>query len=133
MSRGPGRWQRALLAALDTHDVATVARVAYNHLGREPSRPELVAVRRAARRLVEGGEARAVYLGQCRRCEELSETWQCPRCSAGCTWVLVLTRTDGIGAKIDSLVTSHRRLPDWVSVTSVGNESEATHTAEADG
>ncbi len=133
MSRGPGHWQRALLAALDAHDVAPVARVAYNHLGREPSRPELVAVRRAARRLVEGGEARAIYLGQCRRCGELSETWQCPRCSAGCTWVLVLTRTDGIGAKIDSLATSHRRLPDWLSVASAGKGAEATHTAEADG
>lgn len=132
MSRGPGRWQRALLEALDTHPIALVGRVTYNHLGREPTRSELVATRRAARRLVEDGKARAIYLGQCRHCQEMSGTWQCPECRAGCTWVLALTRTEGIGAKIESLVTSHRRLPAWLSVGSATSGAEATLTAGSD-
>jgi len=120
LSRGPGRWQRALLAALAPETgpdvLVPVNNVLWNELGRAPSRTEQVAIRRAARALVLTGKARAVYLGQCRHlsCDELSRTFICPACGAGCRLVLVLTRPDehiglrsllGIGAP-----------PPWLSV-----------------
>jgi len=116
MSRGPGRWQRALIAAVERHDLVPVATIAYNVLGRDPTRSEMVAVRRAARRLVEDGRARAIYLGSCLRCGELSPRWDCTSCRprSGCNRVLVLTPRTGIGAEIDSARLS--RYPDYVSV-----------------
>lgn len=102
--------------------------VAYNHVGRDATRTEMVAVRRAARRLAEDGRARAIYLGQCRRCGELSERWVCRLCGSGCAWVLVLTNPDGPGAAIKSLLTTHRHRPGWLSVASGADSPGATLT-----
>lgn len=51
VSRGPGRWQRALLAALDRRDPVLVADAVEDELGRVPTRAEMVAGRRAAHSL----------------------------------------------------------------------------------
>ncbi len=123
MSRGPGRWQRVLLDALTTHDLGTVGTIAENHLGRPASRSEMVAVRRAARRLAETGCVQALHLGECRRCGELSETWQCTKCGGGCGEVLAVARTQLGGIRS---VASLGKLPEWVSVALVPNQSEAT-------
>ena len=66
MSRGPGRWQRALLTAL--HEAPDVAPNGRRHLyvrswleselGRQPTAAEYSAVHRAARGLVRAGLAR---------------------------------------------------------------------------
>lgn len=63
MSRGPGRWQRVLLDALarDNFDVHGVGATIWDHLGRPATRSEEVAARRAAKRIVETGQARAIY------------------------------------------------------------------------
>lgn len=61
MSRGPGRWQRVLLAALRDNEAILVVGVACQHLGRNTTRAEEVSVRRAARALAESGQARAIY------------------------------------------------------------------------
>ncbi len=54
MSRGPGRWQRILLAHLDRCDPLLVADAVEDALGRQPTRVELVAARRAAHSLMFG-------------------------------------------------------------------------------
>jgi hypothetical protein len=61
VSRGPGRWQRVLLDALEQYDAVGVGATVWEHLGRPATRSEEVAARRAARRLVEAGKARAIY------------------------------------------------------------------------
>jgi hypothetical protein len=123
MSRGPGRWQRVLLDALAEFDVLPVLTVAYNTLGREPTRSELVAVRRAARTLAEAGTARALYLGQCPRCGEVYESWTCRTCRIGTRRVLVLVRPEF--PEIKSLMSSAIE-PSWVSVAPVQNVAQAT-------
>lgn len=115
MSRGPGRWQRAILDALSEYEVGDVLTIAYNFLDRDPSRAEMVAARRAVRRLAEDGQVRAIYLGCCVRCAELSERWHCSACGAGCNKRLVVTRMDGDVSKIKSVV-SLGRDPTWINV-----------------
>ncbi len=61
MSRGPGRWQRVLLEGLARSSEVVVLYELHDHLERAPTRAELVAARRAARRLAETGQARAIY------------------------------------------------------------------------
>lgn len=61
MSRGPGRWQRVLLDALEQSPFIGVGGTVWAHLGRAATRSEEVAARRAAKRLVETGQARAIY------------------------------------------------------------------------
>lgn len=123
MSRGPGRWQRVLLDALEHHDLGTVGTIVENHLGRKPSREELVAARRAVRRLVEDGRIEALHLGECVDCGGLNEIWRCSHCGAGCREVLVVARLgmDGIRS-----VTSLGGLPAWVSVALGANFAGAT-------
>jgi hypothetical protein len=60
MSRGPGRWQRMLLAELDQNEVVPVREVIFTHLGRTPTRAEEVACRRAAHQLALSGQVRVV-------------------------------------------------------------------------
>lgn len=57
MSRGPGKRQRALLAALDAHPAGAVRVVPPN-----VSEAEASVWRRAAKRLAETGRARAIYI-----------------------------------------------------------------------
>jgi hypothetical protein len=61
MSRGPGRWQRALLECLEQSEIVNVGAV-WKQLDRPATRAEEVAGRRAARELVRQGRARAIYL-----------------------------------------------------------------------
>ena len=82
MSRGPGRWQQVLLDGLEHSPFIGVGGTLWAHLGREATRSEEVACRRAAQRLCETGQARAVYRRVPRR-NRKSETHQ-----------LMLTRLD---------------------------------------
>lgn len=91
VSRGPGRWQRALLESLDDYDLVPVMSV----LGWDASRSDQEAVRRAARRLAIDGKARVVYLWQCNTCEELFDRWFCPTHRGG-RRVLVVTRLPNV-------------------------------------
>ena len=125
MSRGPGRWQRALLDGLAGRDLGAVGTLAHNHLGRAPTRAEMVAARRAARRLAEDGLVQALHLGACRRCGELSETWICQRCGGSCAQVLVIARLGLTGIKS---VVPLNGVPQWVSVALAHNSTGATLT-----
>lgn len=62
MSRGPGRWQRALLAALDEHPVVPVRDVTLEVTDGAATRPQHVAARDAAHRLHRSGRVRAGYM-----------------------------------------------------------------------
>jgi hypothetical protein len=128
MSRGPGRWQRALLDDLDGHDLGAVGTLVHNHLGRPPTRSEMVAARRAARRLAEDGLVQALHLAECRSCGALSEIWICPQhCPGGCAQTLVIARPDMTGI---SSVMPLNGLPRWVSVALGPSAAGATLTAE---
>lgn len=75
LSRGPGRWQRVLLAALDVSEAVRVSSAPYA-VSVNPTRADFVAARRAARRLAEDGQVRAIYvylptLDQTRRTPQL--------------------------------------------------------------
>lgn len=62
MSRGPGRWQRAILTAVETITPEQVVGLTYivrDEVGETPTRAEMVAARRAVKRLVEDGHIRA--------------------------------------------------------------------------
>lgn len=63
MSRGPGRWQRVILAGIEDreYDIFPILALAYDHLGRDATRSEAVAARRAVKTLVLAGKVRAVY------------------------------------------------------------------------
>ncbi len=63
MSRGPGRWQRVLLDALEAHEAASVLAVTWRQFDPAgvPTRSDLVAVRRAAHRLRELGHVQLAW------------------------------------------------------------------------
>jgi hypothetical protein len=124
VSRGPGVWQGLLLDLLQRYDVVPVSAAVHHHLARDPTRTELVAARRAAARLAAVHKARAIWLGSCNRCGELSETWRCPACGAGCNRVLVLTKADD--HRIRTVMPMSRHIPAWLSVASDASASEAT-------
>lgn len=65
MSRGPGRWQRVIIEALDQAggEVVIVNWACFEHLGREPSRAELVAIRRSVKLLAEQSALKAAFFG----------------------------------------------------------------------
>jgi hypothetical protein len=106
MSRGPGKWQRAILAALEDGDYGRTAilDVVWNATG-ELRRTDLVAARRALRRLAETGQCRAIYL------------WDYPLDKDG-NWLkgyprrvsLVATRLDDETPTIMGKV-----MPDWIA------------------
>lgn len=60
MSRGPGVWQRLLLDALEGVEAVNTSSAPYA-MTPAPTRSDFVAVRRAARRLAETGQVRAIY------------------------------------------------------------------------
>lgn len=79
MSRGPGRWQRAILQALEENtefDIFPIQAIAYEHLGAEATRAQLVAARRAVRTLAIAGKVRAIYrpAHECRQALQLCVT-----------------------------------------------------------
>ncbi len=63
MSRGPGRWQRLLLEALEAHEAVSVLAVTWHQFDPAgvPSRSDLVAARRAAHRLRELGRVQLAW------------------------------------------------------------------------
>jgi hypothetical protein len=99
VSRGPGRWQRLLLASLEESDLVVAVHVVYHHLGRSPTRAEMVAVRRAVRRLAERGEVRAIYV------------WGEDSVTQRADLLLAITRPDG---SQKSIPVGHK-VPAWIS------------------
>lgn len=88
MSRGPGRWQRALIEAAEESERdgylwATVAGTVRDQLGHEPTRTELVAARRAAATLAAAGRVRTIYVMWCRVCGVSYMNFS-HRCPEGC-------------------------------------------------
>jgi hypothetical protein len=63
VSRGPGRWQRAILQAIEDteYEIFPVLNIAYHHLGRAATRSEAVAARRAVKALAIAGKIRAIH------------------------------------------------------------------------
>ena len=63
MSRGPGRWQAAILGTLEWLDAFSVSALVRAEMrdGAEPQRSDYVAARRAVRTLAEQNKARALY------------------------------------------------------------------------
>lgn len=71
MSRGPGRWQRAILAAVEEHGAVLVRQLVRAETGtRTPPRAAEVAALRAARQLCHNGQDRLALSAWnvCRRC-----------------------------------------------------------------
>ena len=60
--RRQGRWQQVLAEALDQHLATGVRAAVADHLGRAPTRAELIAARRAAHRLAALGRARVFHV-----------------------------------------------------------------------
>lgn len=120
MSRGPGRWQRALLDAVAEYDVVSVADVAESIVGREPTRSELVAIRRAAAELAKAGALRATYVQRCRRCGAMNLVMagQClPPCRGSYGHALVVTPiTSTLAGPPRGWVSNTAPTPEWISV-----------------
>jgi len=68
MSRGHGRWQREVLAAAESRQAIGTRVIARLALGREPTRSERVAVRRAAGILAAAGSVELHHGSRCERC-----------------------------------------------------------------
>lgn len=70
-----GRWQQAVMDALDLHEVVGVRAVVEGHLGRRGTRAESTAAQRAARRLARSGQVHPAHVrvpgGKGRRGSEL--------------------------------------------------------------
>jgi hypothetical protein len=62
MGQALGRWQQVLLEALAEHKAVGVRAVVVSHLGREATRSELEAARRAARLLEQRGELKVIHV-----------------------------------------------------------------------
>jgi hypothetical protein len=93
MSRGPGRWQRATLAALGEYDVVPITDLCDAVLGRPGERSELVAARRAAHRLADTDQLREIYPWYCWRCGTiLRAAGVCPWCRTYPGSALAVTR-----------------------------------------
>jgi len=117
MSRGPGRWQRVLLSLLQENAYVPIIDAVKILMDGSPKRTDLVAARRAAKRLAESGRAQAVYMWRCTRCTRLlpSPPFRCP-CGGRITPALVLT----------SRTVLMPRIPSWVSVARGEESSLAT-------
>ncbi len=110
MSRGPGRWQRHLLDALEEYELVVVVNLVSQVTGGSATRAEHVAARRAARTLAEAGRCRAVYMAGCTECGKLVDS-PMDRCCGRITHMLTVT--------VDPTVRSTlipRNTPAWVSV-----------------
>ncbi len=90
MSRGPGRWQRAILAAVGEHGLVTLRQLVAAETGLQGSPPQIpraaeVAALRAARTLSEGDRIVYTAMHACRRCfypQTANPYWcQNPQCS----------------------------------------------------
>ena len=90
MSRGPGRWQRTLLAAVEQaghFKPVSVSDAGLDALGRSMTAAEYRALNRAAWAL----DGRAVHLGAARgedclgRASRRLTAWTCPKCSPAAT------------------------------------------------
>jgi len=121
VSRGPGRWQRAILAALAEYDIVPVGDLCQAVLGRAPSRAELVAARRAAHSLADSGGLREIYPWHCDRCGTvLRSLWHdaavCGgRCGGRRAHLLAVFEADGRGSY--SCWRCHRRPGPVLAVT----------------
>ena len=62
MGQALGRWQQVLMEALAEHKAGGVRAVVVSHLGREATRSEIQAARRAARLLEERGQVKLVHV-----------------------------------------------------------------------
>lgn len=120
MSRGPGRWQRAILAALDEYAHVPVIDLVYAEVAR-PDRKHMVAARRAAKRLAQDGHVRAIYARQCGECHA-TVLDPLARCCGRLGYVLAVTR--------DPETRTMRPLncPRWISVAPASDGPRATHT-----
>ena len=119
VSRGPGRWQRALLDAVVEYEVVPVADVAETVVGREPTRAELVAIRRAAAQLARDGALRCTYLQRCQRCGAMNRVMvdQClPPCRGSYGHALVVTPTTSTVAGPPGGWASQQGTPEWIAV-----------------
>jgi hypothetical protein len=87
MSRGPGRWQRAILNAVEEHGAVLVRQLVQAETGsRTPPRAAEVAALRAARTLPDSYGLALTWWHVCRRClyPQTDHPYWCqnPRCSA---------------------------------------------------
>jgi len=121
MSRGPGRWQRVFLSLLQENAYVPVIDAVKILTDGSPKRTDLVAARRAAKRLTERGRAQAVYMWRCTRCTRLlpSPPFRCS-CGGRTTPALVLTNNR------TSRTVLMPTMPSWVSVAHGEESSLAT-------
>lgn len=123
MSRGPGRWQRAILAALDKHDVVPIGDLCEDVLGRPAVRSELVAIRRAAHRLDDTDQLREIYPWYCYRCGTVLRQMDhgilgsgCPGCHRHPGTVLAVTRDSDVMTASLHGTDQATRIPERLSV-----------------
>lgn len=125
MSRGPGRWQRAILAALGEYDVVPVAALVKAVHGRRPTRSELVSARRAAHVLADAGKVREIYPWFCAGCETVRRTGPiCGACRRAATCALAITRDPQVMAPQLIGTSAATSIPERLSVAFIRDADE---------
>jgi hypothetical protein len=113
---------------LEKYEVAAVLYVVTEHLGRAPTRSEMVAARRAVRRLAETGRVRAIYEWNARSADGVADS------------LLTITRLDvgdvhcvRMARKLPAWITpapvfpeEKRVIPDWVTPDMIREAEERT-------
>jgi hypothetical protein len=120
MSRGPGRWQRLLLQLVSEYHFVPIIDVVESttfEQGREATRADHVAARRAAKRIAEDGKARAIYLWRCNACGKITGGYFC---CGRLSYALALTKDPDLPSAL------LRNMPEWISVASDQLLPEAT-------
>jgi hypothetical protein len=127
VSRGPGRWQRAILTALDEYDVVPIADLCEGALGRPAGRPELVAARRAAHRLADTDQLREIYPWYCWRCGTILRSMTCLRCRRHPGCALAVTRDPLVMAEQLRGTAAWSEIPERLSVAFI-READSGNT-----
>jgi hypothetical protein len=134
MSRGPGRWQRAILAALDEYDVVPIADLCDAVLGRPGERSELVAARRAAHRLADTDQLREIWPWYCWRCGTVLRQMDYAELASGCPrghghpgTALAVTRDPVVMSEELRGTTEATKIPQKLSVAFI-NETTSGNT-----
>ena len=114
MSRGPGRWQRELLAATGGVHTATVSGVVRTCVP-EPERNDFTAARRGAKGLAMAGKLMALYVYACQRCGHVQDH-EPERCCGVVRSSLAVTRP---GRALPHLAPppTGARCPPWIGVS----------------
>jgi hypothetical protein len=115
VSRGPGRWQRELIRAVDGTVVASVAGVVRTTV-LTPDRNDFTAARRGAKQLALAQRVAALYVWCCPRCNEVQDRADPQPCCGTVRSMLAVARLERRKLLVHPAPSPGGVAPSWINV-----------------